>query len=190
MQRFGGGLHLTVSLILTPDMKKLLFTIAALLTLSVALQAQEHTYRDQGYKGNLSYTNTLLVWNGLDTSHGYMFDEHHYLGGGAGLYFAVSVQNPPVLVRVFADYHAYWFKRKSTPLAGIIIAYTHSVYPVNMSEQWMEFEPTIGWSWGLNSGYGLTLSLGAKIATTPVQFTENRSFPFSVLPTLTFAFEF
>ena len=36
-------------------------------------------YRQKGYAGNASLCKSYGV-SGLDTSHGYMFNEHHYLG--------------------------------------------------------------------------------------------------------------
>ena len=171
-------------------LKKLLLATLAMLALTFTLRAQEHNYRSPGYKGNVAYTNSFLYWNGLDTSHGYMFNEHHYLGGGAGVYMILFGNTLPTMVHAFVDYHAYWFKRKSTPVAGMKLGYSHSVHPANENQHWVEIEPNIGWSWGLKSGYGLTLTLGAKIVTTPITLTENSSLPVSVLPTLAFAFEF
>lgn len=171
-------------------MKKILPLTLALLILGLSLQAQERNYRSQGYKGNAAVTYFFPFWFGMDTSHGYMFNEHHYLGGGAGFYLTGFTHNAPVLLRAFADYHAYWFKRASTPLAGIKLGYAHTVHPANENIDWWEIEPNIGWSWGLKSGYGLTLTVGAKIVTAPVQLTENSSLPVSVVPQLAFAFEF
>ena len=171
-------------------MKKLLLATLAMLALTFTLRAQEHNYRSPGYKGNVAYTNSFLYWNGLDTSHGYMFNEHHYLGGGAGVYLNPATRVVPTFVHAYADYHAYWFKRKSTPVAGIKIGYAHCVHPADAEIMALEVEPGIGWSWGLKSGYGLTLTLAAKILTIPITLTENSSLPVSVLPTLAFAFEF
>lgn len=80
--------------------------------------------------------------------------------------------------------------RKSTPVAGIKLGYARAVHPSNLEISAFEVQPAIGWSWGLNSGNGLTLMLGAKILTVPLQVSENNTMPLSVLPALSFAFEF
>ena len=71
-------------------MKNLTIVFIALLMGAASLCADAQTkteipaYRQKGYSGSVSFTNQYLVWLGFDTSHGYMFNEHHYLGGGAG----------------------------------------------------------------------------------------------------------
>ena len=171
-------------------MKKILIIALGVLFMCTPLFSQETNYRSKGYKGSVSYTNTLLIWNGLDTSHGYMFNEHHYLGVGGGFYMVPDFTTNPAIVHAYLDYHAYWFDKRSTPLAGIKLGYARSIHPADSYLSAMEIEPNIGWSWGLKSGKGLTLTLGAKILTVPVNFTENSSLPMSVLPSLAFAFEF
>lgn len=173
-------------------MKKLVITILSLLVLSSPLFSQEIEYRSQGYKGSVTYTNMIFVWNGIDTSHGYMFNENHYLGAGFGFYLVPQRVSMPVILHFYLDYHAYWFQRKSTPVAGIKLGYARSVHPkdANPNVSAFEIEPNIGWSWATKSGQGLTLSLGAKIMTTPISITENSSLPVSILPNLGFAFEF
>jgi len=146
-------------------------------------------YRDRGYKGSISYTNMILAWNGLDTSHGYMFNEHHYLGGGLGAYLVPS-DVFPTIVHLYADYHAYWFDKKSTPTAGIKVGYARSVNPSDTRPlSSVEIEPNIGWSWGLKSGNGLTLSIGARMFVGPSTQIGGYS-GFMIAPVLSFAFEF
>ena len=72
-------------------------------------------------------------------------------------------------------------------MAGIKLGYARSVYPTNGWLSAMETEPCIGWSWGLNSGNGLTLTLSAKIMTLTIDYVQ---YEFQVLPSLSFAFEF
>lgn len=140
-------------------MTKLLISIFFTVAMTASIFAQEHNYREKGYKGSVSYTNAILVWNGFDTSHGYMFNEHHYLGAGGGVFFVPS-DDFPTIAHFFVDYHAYWFDKKSTPVAGIKLGYARSLHPSEPNPlSAMEIEPSIGWSWGLKSGYGLTLSL-------------------------------
>lgn len=171
-------------------MRKVLFSIIFICMVCINLYSQEHNYRDKGYKGSISYTNKILIWNGFDTSHGYMFNERHYLGGGLGCYLGMYGNSGiPIIMRIYADYHAYWYDRTSTPVAGIKLGYARSINQ-NEALSEMEIEPNIGWSWGTKSGFGLTLSFGLIISNTPVHFSESSSLPFSLAPSLSFAFEF
>lgn len=146
------------------------------------------SFRARGYKGSVTISNMGIIWCGLDSSHGYMFNEHHYLGGGVGVMISPFGSPPAFFFHIYADYNAYWFDRKSTPAAGIRIGYVRSSKRGNLSA--FELEPSIGWSWGTKSGYGLALCLGLDIITVPVNFTESSSLPFTALPKLNFAFEF
>ena len=104
-------------------MKKIIvfaaFCAAALSLSAVSADAKASDpvhYRTEGYRGSVSLTNQYLAWIGVDTSHGYMFDEHHYLGAGAGL-FIVPGATPP-FAHIFMEYKAYILKKNSTPVAG------------------------------------------------------------------------
>ena len=96
---------------------------AAILLTTLTAGAQTKTelpsYRSKGYAGSVSFTDQYLVWLGFDTSHGYMFNEHHYLGAGAGFFLAPIDDVPPTLVHVYGEYKGYFLKKKSTPTAGI-----------------------------------------------------------------------
>ena len=83
-----------------------------LLTAAVAFgQGKDaKSFRQTGYKGSVLYTNHYLVWQGVETSHGYMFNEHHYLGAGAGFMLA-PIDNVPTFGRGFVDYNAYICKK-------------------------------------------------------------------------------
>ena len=141
-------------------------------------------YRQKGYAGSVSFTNQYIVWLGLDTSHGYMFNEHHYLGAGAGFFLAPIDDVPPTLVHVYGEYKGYFLKKKSTPTAGIrtgicTTATKHSGYV--FSQAW-ELEPNIGWDWGLKNGKGLNLSIGATM------MVANRNM--TAMPKLSFGIHF
>ena len=146
------------------------FTIAAAILLaSITSAAQTKTeipaYRSKGYAGSVSFTNQYLVWLGLDTSHGYMFNEHHYLGAGTGFFLAPIDDVPPTLAHVYGEYKAYFLKKRSTPTAGLRTGICttitkHSGYV--FSKAW-ELEPHIGWDWGMKNGKGLNLSIGATM---------------------------
>lgn len=168
-------------------MKKILVFTLGLLLMCTPLFSQEKNYRSKGYKGSVSFTNTAVVWNGLDTSHGYMFNEHNYLGIGCGFFMVPNLDSNPTIVHAYLDYHVYCLKKRSTPMAGIKLGYARSVYPPDGWLSAMEAEPRIGWSWGLNSGNGLTLTLSAKIMTLTIDYVQ---YVLQVLPSLSFAFEF
>lgn len=164
-------------------------TVAAAIILSTAgLSARTKTdipgYRMKGYAGSVSFTDQYLVWLGLDTSHGYMFNEHHYLGAGAGFFLAPIDDVPPALIHVYGEYKAYFLKKTSTPTAGVrtgicTTVTKHSGYV--FSKAW-ELEPNIGWDWGLKNGKGLNLSIGATM------MMANRSI--TAMPKLSFGIHF
>lgn len=142
------------------------------------------SYRAQGYRGNISFTDQSLIWMGFDTSHGYMFNQHHYLGAGVGLFLA-PIADLPVFGHLFVDYHAYILKKKSTPMAGVKAGYCFSICdnPGNVFDKAFEIEPNIGWNWALSPKKGLNLSLGASI------FVYDRK-SVVAMPKIAFAFEF
>ena len=60
-------------------MKKIILFISFLVTFVVGLSAQSSypkdnisNFRSRGYKGNALYTNHYIVWQGVETSHGYI----------------------------------------------------------------------------------------------------------------------
>ena len=170
-------------------MKRIL-TIA-LLAFAFSMSAQTKTdipaYRSKGYAGSVSFTDQYIVWLGFDTSHGYMFNEHHYLGGGFGFFLAPVDDLPPTMIHAYAEYKSYWFKRKNTPTAGLKAGYCMPVTYRGEGSGFkfmgaFEMEPNIGWDWGLKSGKGLSLSLGATLL-----MTEWHTF---VMPKLSFGINF
>ncbi|MCQ2173938.1 MAG: hypothetical protein MJY61_02255 [Bacteroidales bacterium] len=169
-------------------MKKVLFPIAAALLL-LSYRPAYGRERDNGYRGSVSFSNIVFVFCGVETSHGYMFDGHHYLGAGVGILTTPFTRPLAFLGSIFADYHAYWFDRKSTPTAGIKVGYMCS-FPDTGNFQNLIIEPDIGWSWLLESGRGLTLTFGAFIVPEETRITETSSFPVTVIPCLRFGFEF
>ncbi len=143
----------------------LILSVLLLMTFSVCKgQGKNETlHRTAGYKGSVSFTNQL-VFIGLDTSHGYMFNSHHYLGGGAG-FFIMPFDSAPAFGRVFADYKAYIMKRNSTPTAGLQAGYSMALKDLsgNTFQKAFEVSPHIGWNWAFNEKVGLDLSIGASL---------------------------
>lgn len=140
--------------------------------------------REKGYRGSVSFTDLELIWMGFDTSHGYMFNGHNYLGAGAGLFMA-PIYDLPMYGHLFIDYHAYFLKKRSTPSAGIKLGYCFSICGDyrNIFNRAAELEPNVGWSWALRNNRGLNLSVGAAV------FIYGKSEAVA-LPKVSFAFEF
>lgn len=146
-------------------------------------------YRTSGYSGNLSFTNKYFVWIGLDTSHGYMFNPHHYLGAGAGL-FAAPVSGFPVFAHAYADYRAYLLKKNSTPVTGLKAGYCIALKELtgNAFSGAFEFSPDIGWSWSFSRKTGLALGLGASVFIYPAGSASSLSV--KAMPELSVRMEF
>ena len=153
-------------------MKRILTLI--LLAAAISMSAQENpefpAYRNKGYAGSVSFTDQNIILVGLDTSHGYMFNEHHYLGGGLDAYIVPISLESPIGYHFYAAYKSYWFKKRSTPTAGIKIGYGGAIMTSKdyHSDAYVPYgnyklEPNIGWDWGLKNGKGLTMSIGANI---------------------------
>lgn len=171
------------------NLLKYLMTASAALLITVGTTAQTKSeipsYRAKGYAGSVSFTDQYLVWMGFDTSHGYMFNEHHYLGGGAGFFLAPIDDIPPTFVHIFGEYKAYFLKKGSTPTAGIRTGLCTAVTRQHSGNKFMyayELEPNIGWDWGLKNGKGLNLSIGATM------MMANRNI--MAMPKLSFGFNF
>lgn len=176
-------------------MKRILTILFLACTVSVGAQEQQEipAYRHKGYAGSVSLTDMVIILPGFDTSHGYMFNEHHYLGGGLGVYSILPGGNP-IGIHAYAEYKAYWFKKRSTPAAGVKVGYGGAIiidedYHSDAFTPYGEgkLEPYIGWDWGLKNGKGLSLAIGANILMGNM-FTD---YMFAVtLPKLTISFNF
>ena len=170
---------------------RILFAVAALAVVSFNSSAQTYNYREKGYKGSFSLTDHYGVFAGIETSHGYMFDSHNYLGAGIGG-FVFPNSSHPTFMDAFLDYQNYLRDKSSTPVLGIKTGLMHAFnYDENFNIKICNavfVEPNVGWSWGLKSGKGLTLGLGATMVI-PVDDSraDKRILP---MPKLSFGFEF
>ena len=166
-------------------MKKLVVTFLTLIMLAAGASAQSEipAYRAKGYKGSVSYSNIGLLWSGLETSHGYMFNEKFYLGGGLGVKLFPFGKQIVVASPVFAEAQAYWFPRKSTLTSGVRLGYLHNF----SGDSYFEADVTVGWSWGFASGQGLTLNAGLTTVPSEVSITIG---DVQISPLLSVAFEF
>jgi len=172
-------------------MKKTTLILVLLYAAFSSAAAQVPKFRETGYKGNVSYTNQTIAWQGIDTSHGYMFNEHHYLGVGAG-FFLLPAFTVPSFTNVFIDYHAYIKDKKSTPVLGIKLGFMHAI-KLNSDKSGgflfrnaLQIEPGFMWSWGLKSGNGLVLGIHPDICI----FKKEENINAGIMPKLSFGFEF
>ena len=177
-------------------MKKLiLFAALSVATMCFAASAANARvsdpvlYRSTGYKGSVSLTDITLAWVGLETSHGYMFNEHHYLGAGAGA-FTVPAADTPFFAHAFVEYRAYILKKNSTPVAGIKAGWfgsTEQDASGNLFANAFELEPNVGWTWAFNEKLGMNLCIGA---TSCLYSNAPGSLAVLFMPKLTIGLEF
>ena len=177
-------------------MKKF-FIVLVLACIGPLIMAQSKDFRSPGYKGNVSLTDQIGVFVGLETSHGIMLNRNIYLGAGAGAYIFPNGSDYPAFANAFLDYNAYILDRKSTPISGLKVGYIHAL---GFGKQFRGFdhaysfengvmlEPSLGWNWMFKSGHGFSLAASANI-TFP--FGKNKGISQSiVIPKVAFTFEF
>ena len=156
-------------------MKRILAVLVIVFAFSANAFSQIPSFREKGYKGSVTYSNMYLVrYNGVETSHGYMFNENHYLGGGAGAYYTPDGLDSNAIALV----------------VGLKLGYAKPVFPYLSNYHYLEMEPNVGWSWGLNSGNGLTLTLGTYSLTSIVKGYGEISIAIKLLPRMCLSYEF
>ncbi len=170
--------------------KLIISTLAFLFLISSSVFAQNGIGRSRGYHGSIAVTDQLGVFVGAETSHGYMFDSHNYIGLGIGG-FILPNDSLPIYMNTFIDYHNY-LREKNTFVLGLKAGWSHAFnYLEDSGIQYQNgvlFEPNAGWSWRLKSGNGLCLGLGASmILPLGNSRTSRKILP---LPKISFGFEF
>ena len=163
-------------------MKKLRTLIAVLAMAAIPLCANAKvnneipSYRQKGYAGSVSVSDMFIFFAGFDTSHGYMFNEHHYLGGGVEIYVLTPFLPTELVsfIEPFVEYKAYFLKRRSTPIASLRGGYSigssinysgkGDIKTPSVSCQFA-LNPSLGWDFGLKCGKGLSLSVGLMLLT-------------------------
>lgn len=149
------------------------------------------TYHSKGYHANIMVTNHFFVFMGAETSHGYMFDNHNYLGVGIGGYF-LPMASMPIFANTFIDYHNYVKDKKNTLVLGIKLG--HSLALNYMSDYGTKYknaillEPNIGWNWQFRRGGALYLYCG--VSTLFIVGESRTSKKYIPLPKLGVGFEF
>ena len=141
-------------------MKK--FAVTALLLLmtfaaAFATTKDEHSTRSgsrTGYRGSISVNAMYNVWLGAETSHGYIFNRRHYVGGGIGASVA-PVENIYVLGHIFAEYRYFILTQDSSPTLGAKAGLCTDLRndpsgpPISRAA---EIEINIGWDWTFKNG--------------------------------------
>ena len=178
-------------------MKKLrtLIAVLAIFALPIIVNAQENneipSYRQKGYAGSVSVSDMFIFFAGFDTSHGYMFNEHHYLGGGVEIYVLTPFLPTELVsfIEPFVEYKAYFLKRRSTPTASLRGGYSIGS-SINYSGKGdiktpsvlcqFALNPSLGWDVGLKCGKGLGLSVGLMLLTdmSEINYAPEISFGF------------
>ena len=115
-----------------------------------------------------------------------MFNDRFYVGGGAGLMLGALGQ-PVYTVQGFADAMAYWFPRKSTLTTGVRVGYIKNFSGGDL----FHADVTVGWSWGLPSGHGLSANIGLSGSRgMSIIAIDLISLSLSLAPVLSVAYEF
>lgn len=154
---------------------------------SLSLGEQVASGRGKGYQNSITLSGTYLgspiPITALDFSHGYRFNQYHYVGGGAALilpYIGVFV---PYL---YTQYRVWWFPKRSTPYASLKLGYIGVINNTVFGAPFIT--PDLGWEWGLTSGGGISLSLGMIGLMETDGDLEMFLFPIPIL-SLTFRFQ-
>lgn len=147
---------------------KRVFLLFLFVLLSAAVFAQTISGRKTGYRGSVSVINQALVCVGVETSHGVMINPNHYLGAGVGAYVFPNGTGYPTFAEAFIDYQAYFLKKNSSPFAELQAGYSQALRQNGFGnsynyKQGVSLQPSLGWSWSLGSGCGISASAGANL---------------------------
>ena len=165
---------------------KIIIIIALLTVFSISMQAQTPAFREKGFKGSVGISSGFNDFAGavIPLSNGYMFNEHHYLGGGIGMYMSRWGHPLNILVEYFIEYECYFLKKSSTPMAGV----KTSIKDIFWDQFYPSVEITGGWSWGVGN-YGLNLTAGF-ITYCGLSYTMPKIDHLNFRPTVQFSFNF
>ena len=135
-------------------------TIIASALLSVIVctvaSAQAPAYRDQGYKGSAGICVTL-IYPQIETTHGYMINSNHFIGGGASFFWLPGI----LLAREFVDYQWFFKDAMNTPMVGAQLGLMEVE-----DNLYFSFEPRFGWNWAINDNLGITAGGGVFLGVS------------------------
>ena len=166
--------------------------VLAMASICMGTAAQTRDYRNPGFKGSVAVTDQLGVFVGADVSLGKMLNRKNYIGGGVSGYLFPKDGEIPVYGNIFGEYRHYFKDAGKSMFAGSKAGLAHAFnYDNNDSitfQNGILLEPNFGWSWGLKSGHGLELGLGATLIAP---FGDTRTARKVIgLPKLAFGFSF
>lgn len=101
----------------------------------------------------------------LQTSHGYQFSPHFFLGGGLGIDYHFDWET--VFVPIFADLRVYFMDNWITPLLGMKIGYS----PFDGSGFY--FNPSVGASFAVTNRSAVYLTLGYNLQKSEIYFWNS-----------------
>lgn len=176
---------------------KLLAAASLLLSLGVtAANAQTKEFRDPGYKGSVYVGGGILpgnqatVFPSVGITQGYMFGDQFFIGAGLQHDFLKKAQTS-----AFADFQYFTSEEPNSVVLGLKAGATGSWSKdklatdaadakgkLHIDKVWAFLTPSVGYSWTLGNGCGLTTSLGAAL--------NFKGQDFNLTPQLTVAFEF
>lgn len=154
------------------DYKRIITILAIIATVGLTANAQTSGFRSKGYKGSVSVVG--LPGNlGGETSHGLMLDSDHYLGLGVGYFVQLNndtgwdFDDIGRSMYAFVDYQNFCLDGSSTPFIECKLGMVNSNKHLNkhynlVYNNYLLFEPGIGWSWALTSGQALSAALSAQ----------------------------
>jgi hypothetical protein len=153
--------------------------IALLAAFTVSASAQAPSFRSRGYKGNVGIQ-TFELMPGILTSHGYMFNGHHYLGAGVG-FTVIPSSDLSIIVSPFIEYQAYILPKNSTPVVGVRLE--HLMVIDETPIYYAAATPTFGWSWGIGSQkqFGIMPFIGCGVFYQYTGPDRGHVFPFPML---------
>lgn len=150
-----------------------------MLTFSSLVSAKD--FREKGYKGNVSLAGYGIFSPGIETSHGYMINENHYVGvlGGVNFLPLETKFTKAFFSAINLDYTWYIMDKRSTPIVGMRVG---PYFTLMKSDEKRTLYitgmvlPNVGWSWGLKSGNALNAKIGVWV--TGISFSSTKSLPF------------
>lgn len=176
---------------------KLLAAATLLLSLgATAANAQTKEFRDPGYKGSIYVGGSFVpgdkvtFFPSVGISQGYMFGDQFYIGAGLQYDFLKKAQTS-----AFADFQYFTSDSPNSVVLGLKAGATgawskdkrasdpaDAKGKLHIEKAWFFATPSVGYSWTLDNGCGLTTSLGAAL--------NFKNKDFNLTPQLTVAFEF
>lgn len=137
----------------------------------------EAQIRTKGYHGSNSFIDQNLLYAGLETMHGYMFNEFFYLGAGASI-SSMPFQMPISDFELFLQGTAFVKQGRHSPLIGARVSRVlegEDYQILYMSKYAVSFD--FGWYFETRSGRGMSASLGIPLRAKELNFGPRAFYP-------------